>query len=140
VIAGLPGAGISALFYLIAVALMPFVGLWRALRGDHRAPGQWRLVVRQLVIATGIVVVLFAAGWVVSMVVPQLAVPGGGGNSVSVSQIAIETGMAFARIGLVAGLVTLMLVLGTVRVIALLDRSRRRSHAATVSTKPSVRK
>lgn len=68
--AGLPGAGIGGLFYLASTLLLPVRGLVRRMRGqeDH-VP--WPAQTHSVLIAVGIVVVLWLAGWLLGQVVPD---------------------------------------------------------------------
>ena len=58
--AGLPGIGVGTLFYVLMALWMPFRELPRLARGTSSL-SQWKMIVRQLFYATGIVVtVMFA--------------------------------------------------------------------------------
>lgn len=52
---GIPGTGISGLFYILCALLMPVIELWRAARRGSLSGGQWRLAFTQAAIAAGIV-------------------------------------------------------------------------------------
>ncbi|HEX8288704.1 MAG TPA: hypothetical protein VF556_11935 [Pyrinomonadaceae bacterium] len=56
-IAGLPGTGISGLFYLLSAFWMPFAEIFRFLRGRERQ-SNWRLIFSQFSLALGIFVTL----------------------------------------------------------------------------------
>jgi hypothetical protein len=66
--AGLPGAGIGGMFYMLSAVSMPFTALWRTarrIRGrrtDVPKP-DWPAVLRQFSIAAGIIVALWMTGW-----------------------------------------------------------------------------
>jgi hypothetical protein len=60
-IAGLPGTGISGLFYIISAFWMPVAEIVRFLRGRKRQ-SNWRLVFSQFALASGILVTLGATG------------------------------------------------------------------------------
>ena len=83
--AGLPGAGIGGLFYLISALLMPVRSLYRALTG--RGEPRWGLALRQAALAAGILAGIWAAGWLLG----ALLVRGGAG--------AAGAGMAGGRAG-----------------------------------------
>jgi len=58
--AGLPGIGVGTLFYVLMALLMPFCEIPRLVQGTS-SMARWRLIVRQLIYATGIVAtVMFA--------------------------------------------------------------------------------
>ena len=60
-IAGLPGTGISGLFYILSAFWMPIAEIVRVLRGRKRQ-SNWKLVFSQVVLASGILVTLGATG------------------------------------------------------------------------------
>src|SRR5688572_1394737 len=72
--AGLPGAGIGGMFYMVSAILMPFHAAHRTVR-RRRDPGlaaqppvQWRGVFRQFMIAVGIIAALWLTGWALGAV------------------------------------------------------------------------
>lgn len=65
--AGLPGAGIGGMFYLLSALLMPVRELYRAARGETHL--RWGLVWRQSALAVGILLGLSVTGWAVGHVV-----------------------------------------------------------------------
>jgi hypothetical protein len=121
-VAGVPGAGISAFFYLIAVLAMPFVAGWRAARARSLGAGRWRLVGRQLVIATGIALGLVAAGVLVALLAAS-ASPAV--TAEQAAQVAWQVGSTLSQVGVALGLVTLAAVVGTVQLVAVIDGWRR---------------
>ena len=60
--AGMPGTGIGGFFYLLLAFLMPFAELHRTIVGKSSWK-RWKLVIRQVTIATGVVGGVEAAGW-----------------------------------------------------------------------------
>jgi hypothetical protein len=60
-IAGLPGTGISGLFYIISAFWMPIAEIVRFLRGRERQ-SEWKLVFSQVALAGGILITLGATG------------------------------------------------------------------------------
>lgn len=60
-IAGLPGTGISGLFYLLSAFWMPFAEIIRLLRGRERQ-SDWKLIFSQFALALGIFIILGATG------------------------------------------------------------------------------
>jgi hypothetical protein len=61
VIAGLPGTGISGLFYILSAFWMPIAEIVRYLRGRKRQ-SNWKLVFSQVALAGGILITLGATG------------------------------------------------------------------------------
>jgi hypothetical protein len=122
-IAGVPGAGISAFFYLLCVLAMPFVALRRTLAARSSRSGRWGFVSRHVAIGIAIAASLVAGGWAVSSVIPAAPQTQGAGG---LEQVALQAGLALGRVGLLIGLATLGLVLGTVFVFAGLDSWRGR--------------
>lgn len=68
--AGIPGAGIGGMFYMLSAIAMPFHAAYRSVRrrrNPHLAgepPVRWRPVFRQFAIGVGIVIALWLTGWV----------------------------------------------------------------------------
>ena len=59
--AGLPGIGVGTLFYVLMALLMPLWEIPRVIQGTSSL-ARWRMIVRQLFFASGIVAtVMFAA-------------------------------------------------------------------------------
>lgn len=106
--AGLPGAGIGGLFYLISALALPVRALARAIRGHPMGltPGA---VLRQVLIALGILAGIWATGWLLGlMVAPGLvpppsssrvlrAIPGASANVVRIAAVLV----GFATLGIV---------------------------------------
>jgi hypothetical protein len=78
---GMPGAGISGLFYLFAVLLMPVRACWLALRGQPLGASGWRVIVRHW----SIVIAIVAALWLTAVGLGLIAgqVPGNAGGATS---------------------------------------------------------
>jgi hypothetical protein len=70
--AGIPGAGIGGLYYLISALWMPFKEVQRARKGQS-TPASRRLVLRQALIALGIFTSLWGVAWLLSTVIAPLA-------------------------------------------------------------------
>ena len=108
--AGLPGAGIGGLFYLVSTILLPLRSLVKRLRGQHDSvPG--RDQAHSLAIAMGIIGSLWIAGWLLSLVAPDELLTRGtmaGGGASARSVLSMTT--------LVVGVGTLLLVLLAVEV------------------------
>lgn len=75
--AGIPGTGITAIFYLLLVLLMPVRELYLMLRGRSR-PGRWRVILTQSALAWGIVALLWGEGWVLGRLFVAPAAPAAG--------------------------------------------------------------
>ena len=97
---GLPGVGLGGVFYLLSAAIMPVREAVRFRRGtDGR---RLRLVVRQTLLATGILVALWATGWALGHMITAAAatssatsrfVPHGvSGNALRVSALVLSVG------------------------------------------------
>ncbi|MFP5356381.1 MAG: hypothetical protein ACLGIK_14745, partial [Gemmatimonadota bacterium] len=67
--AGLPSAGIGGLFYLLAAVALPLRSAWRRVRGVPDSLTGRELTLH-LGIAAGIVAGIWAAGWLLTLVVP----------------------------------------------------------------------
>jgi hypothetical protein len=120
VIVGLPGAGISTLFYLVCVLLMPLHTLYLMARGRPLRAGHWRILGRQVVIALGVVGMLVAMAVVLSVLLatsgleePSLEEPSDGWAEI------LRT---LGRLGTVVAGVTLVIVLGSIKLLSILTR------------------
>jgi hypothetical protein len=122
VIVGVPGAGISAIFYLACVVLMPFHTLWCIMTGRELRPDHWRLVARQATIAAGIVVSVAAVGWALGFAAaaPQAAV---GSPSAATGE---PLDRLLSRVGVYLIVGTLVSVIVAVQVLSILARRRQR--------------
>lgn len=115
---GLPGTGVGGLFYLVSALCMPFREAYRAATGQstRRSRG---VVLRQSLIALGVLGGIWLAGWLIGLVlsqVPQVAaainaVPGLTGRSGNILKTATFF-LAFATLAAVLGAVE---ILGWVR-------------------------
>lgn len=123
-VVGLPAAGISALFYLFCVLLMPVRTAWLIARGQALRPGHWRLLATQSVISLGIVAMLFLTGWMLSLVLPgppSVTADGGSpptaGGGTAAAAVGTSIGILSA-FGLLLALITLATVMVVVQVLA----------------------
>ncbi|HEX7485667.1 MAG TPA: hypothetical protein VF332_05925 [Vicinamibacterales bacterium] len=134
--AGLPGAGIGGLFYMLSAIGMPFHAAFRSVRrklsdrGETDPPVNWRLVMRQFAIAIGILAALWVTGWLLALMIQAypdslgaMKPPGGGHHVPNVLKIG----------ALVLSLGTLSLVLIAVQVARLIV-NRRSDDVARVAT------
>lgn len=68
--AGVPGTGIGGLFYLVAALLLPLRGLMLRMRGA-RVP--WPTLFRQVRLAVGVFLGIWATGWLIGFIVGPVA-------------------------------------------------------------------
>ena len=73
--AGLPGAGIGGIFYVLAALLAP---AWETVRAlcDDGLPRQWRLVLRHFLLAALILFGMWLTGWLIGVVLTSPLVVG----------------------------------------------------------------
>lgn len=120
--AGLPGAGIGGLFYLVSTIALPVRSVWRRVRGLPD-PVTLRQLVHSLTMVVGILAGLWLAGWVLAFIVPQdmlVRAPAPGTLGTGVLSRTVLPAAALA-----AGLATLALVLVAVEVARLMVRRAR---------------
>jgi hypothetical protein len=122
VIVGLPGAGISAIFYLVCVVLMPFHTLWCIATGRELRPGHWRLMARQAAIAAGIVVAVTAVGWALG--IGSTAQQAAAGTPVAGAGEPVDRLLSGVGVYLTVG--TLVSVIVAVQALSVFARRRRR--------------
>jgi hypothetical protein len=119
-IVGLPGAGISAFFYLFLVLLMPFKLAWNAARRVTVRREQITLIARQLVIGAGILASFAVIGALLAVLLPEPAPVTGPAAAVGGAAVAVERGIA--RVGVYLGIATLIGVLVVTQLLALIVR------------------
>ena len=129
--AGLPGAGIGALFYIASTVLLPLRSLWRRLAGLPDTISTRELLL-QLGIAGGIIGGIWCAGWLLALVVPAGAIAVGASGTAGATlgvKHSVVRGAAIA-----AGFLTLFAVLAAVEVARLFVPLRRRYPLPAQST------
>jgi hypothetical protein len=99
---GVPGVGFGGIFYLIGALFMPVREVVRTARGESNVE-RWVIVATQWSLAAGILVALWATGWVLGHVLtPSLLARTGAGaarlaatphNMLRVSVLAVSLGM-----------------------------------------------
>ncbi len=118
-IVGLPGAGLSTLFYILVVATMPIHALWCVVMGRPLADGHWRRIARQWAIATGIIAVLAGTVLLFSLLIhqPSGLFPEGGASPAG------EEGLwlSVARLGVLVAAVSLGVLLSIVQILAIVS-------------------
>lgn len=117
---GLPGAGISAFFYLFLVLLMPFKLAWNAARRVGVRRDQAKLIARQLTIGAGILASFAVIGAVLALILPEPTPVTGPAAAAGSSAVAFERGIA--RVGVFLGIATLVGVLAVTQLLALTVR------------------
>jgi len=117
--AGVPGTGIGGLFYLVAALLLPLRGLILRMRGA-RVP--WPTLFRQMRLAVGVFLGIWATGWLLGFVVGPIA------GTARIAGRAESVTRGFRSIvrwsALLAGLGALAVVLLSVEVARLVVRKR----------------
>lgn len=110
--AGVPGTGIGGLFYLVSALILPLRGIVKRLRGGRVS---WKTILFQAGLAAGILLGIWATGWLLGLVVHP-----------SSADLQIGGAAALARHGfsnivrgaaLLAGFATLGVVLGTTQIL-----------------------
>ena len=118
--AGLPGTGIGGLFYLVTALLMPAVEMVRTLRG-RSSVARWRIVLRQVTLALGVLGGLWATAWFLKHLLPHQAL-------VSLKTTNDRTAKLFGATPTILTFATLGGVLAVVEFVRLLQWMR--SHLA----------
>lgn len=90
--AGMPGAGLGGLLYIILALLMPVRELYLTVRGRSSAQ-RWRLVLQQLAIAVGIVASVLATALLVTRVLHAGSPYGVRGGGVLLAPVALAAGL-----------------------------------------------
>lgn len=125
--AGIPGAGIGGLFYLLSALGMPFHELWVALRGRSTVSG-WCLVKRQASLAVCILASIGGTAWFLSAVfqaVSRSAMSAGAGPYIG-EQAELPRLLSYSAFALT--LTTLGMILTSVQLLRFVVSSRRVAH------------
>ena len=107
-VAGIPGTSISGLFYILLAFLMPVKEAYLAWNGRSSAK-RWMDVSLQMINAAGIIVSIYATGWVLSYIIKKSQLLGAGVIPQQVSSLMSLTS-ACAALAILA--VVLLVVLG----------------------------
>lgn len=124
---GLPGTGIGGLFYVMSIFAMVGYELVLTLRGRTSA-ARWRLVGVELVMLSGIVLMIAATGWALSLLIARplylvkvTALPLGASLATGATWL---DALIATSIPILVTLSPLVVILSTVRVLSwLLNRS-----------------
>ncbi len=123
--AGVPGTGVGGLFYLVAALVLPLRGLLLKTRGIHVS---WPTILRQVRLAAGVFIGLWAMGWMLGWTIGVILGPAGSAQATSPLRMPLhphyESVVRWAA--LIAGFATLALVLLTVQFARLVTRLRAR--------------
>jgi tetratricopeptide (TPR) repeat protein len=127
--AGIPGVGIGGIFYLVTALLMPVHELWLVARREPGAgsAARWRVITRQWSIAAGILVAIWATGWVLGR---MLVTRGVMVNDVAAG-VAAAHRVSLRVSALLLSFGTLTMVLLLVQLARLVRRVRNRVEPAT---------
>jgi hypothetical protein len=120
--AGLPGAGIGGMFYLLMALLAP---VWETVRCKTGSPRRWPLVCRHFLMAASILAGMWIAAWAIGVV---LASPSGIGPLSGPPQDVAEYPRVFGRNMALFTLGTLAVVLAAVEILRLFRRVLNRGH------------
>ena len=104
--AGLPGAGIGGLFFILSAYFMLFVELQRTVRGRSNL-ARWRVVLRNVAIASAMVAAVTVVVWIVHrLAYPPSPQRGAGGND---SDGTVETLLPFSPVLVALGVLAAVL-------------------------------
>ena len=119
--AGIPGVGIGGLFYLISALLMPFKEAWRLIKGTSTTDSR-RMVLRQVMLALGILASLWVTGWLLGLAIVKFPLFAWivGANTDFTRRFGIIKIFSYSALELTVA--TLAAVLGTVQVLRLIVR------------------
>ena len=118
--AGIPGTGISWLFYLLAALLLPLRGIIRRIRGGRVS---WRAIAGKAGLACGVFLGIWLAGWILGLLFVSVA------DSAKVAAGAVPfsiiwRGNIVRWAALIGAFMTLFFVLLTVQVARFARRRR----------------
>jgi hypothetical protein len=116
-VAGLPGTGVGGIFYLLLAGAMPFVELFRTLKGQGSIR-RWGFIALQLTLVLWIFLALWGEVWCINHAVAwghHYAVTKGWMSPVTQTSIFSARAMSYASA--VGGLITLSTVFVAVHVL-----------------------
>lgn len=129
-IVGLPGAGISAFFYLLLILLMPVRLGWQLVRRSQLQRGHGRLLLRQTAIAVGILASFAVIGLTLEAILPAQPAQ----ITQSSGAAAVQGGIQ--KLGAIVAILTLLGLLAVIQLLsmtALLRQARVRTRHAPVT-------
>src|SRR5688572_3509375 len=98
--AGLPGTGIGGLFYIVSALWMP---AHRALNGGTHDGRNWRRAGGQAAMAAGVLIALFATGWLLGLMITPDVGAGGFGAAPREMHSVIRWAAVLGTAGLLIG-------------------------------------
>lgn len=113
--AGLPGTGIGGFFYLLCAIIMPFIELYYTLKG-RSSWKRWRLVLKQLFIATGVILGIESTGWLLGTLFslqPRSAIA-----SVNLAGVVIHPGNSYVALPFLLSFSLLLMVIVLIRLMS----------------------
>ena len=128
--AGLPGAGVGGLFYLLAALLSPVWEVMRAITAPD-SPRRWGLVLRHAALAASVLAAIWVTAWCIGATVMWLSAPAAAGGIDTAQVVAaarqypavVSKGLAMFTAA------TLAMVLLTVEIVRVsVSRARRPRH------------
>lgn len=114
--AGLPGTGIGGFFYILLAIIMPFCELYLSLLG-RSSWVRWKLVLKQLFIAGGILAGIEGTAWAISRL---FYFPSA---TTEILETDITISNMFIAAPIIISLTTLTLVLGAISIWTFIDKS-----------------
>lgn len=134
-IVGMPGAGISAFFYLLLVLLMPFRLAWHLLRRSRVSREHLATIAGQSVIAIGMI-----ASFALIAIGLEAAIPSGPSSTTSggATELAATVERGVQRLGALIAVLTLVSLLLFVQILATVARLQQAR--IRVWPRPSVRR
>lgn len=127
--AGLPGVGISGLFFVLSALLMPVIEIGKTITGRTSAK-RWRAVLRQSGMAWAIVIVLERTVWLITLVLTELRPDSANGSKVA----AAAPAFAFPVAPVLIALAVLALVLVGAQVMQLMTAGSRRADTSSIAS------
>lgn len=106
-IAGVPGIGISGIFYLVCAAIMPFIEIYRTIKG-RGCKIRRKLALKQFGILLGII----AASWTTGLLIGEVVSRIGQNREVSVHHNLIHQENFFRMQPMILSFITMAVIFG----------------------------
>ena len=105
--AGIPGAGIGGVFYILTSLVAPLRTAVRWLYGDRPSKREWHLSMRHAALAATILAAIWLAGWLLgaALIGGQAVTQADGGITRAVTASIIGKAMVYVTLGTLAGVV-----------------------------------